>query len=199
MIASTNAGVFKTKPGSLQQGRRMSDIARPRAGSEGASRSVPAGETLKRARESRLEVGQAIAGAAGELVVTRSIALTRITCREPRAAFQGVMLKVPPTHAPEGYAIVLAAVGGHEDVMLARDLGEDEVVARWRGLALSLGLPPLLCHANGEMEFLHKQLGAVTVGRQPARRRRRLVANRRPRFLLRRKAGRVVTAKARGD
>jgi hypothetical protein len=46
------------------------------------------------------------------------------------------------------------------------------------------------------MEFLHKQLGAVALGRQPARRRRRLVANRRPRFLMRRKAGRMVTAKA---
>jgi hypothetical protein len=174
----------------------MSDVARPRAGSEGASRSVPASETLKRARETRLEIGQAFAGATGELLVTRSVASTRITCREPRAAFQGVMLKVPPTRAREGYAIVLAAVCGHEDVVLARDLGEDEVVAHWRGLAASLGLPPLVCHANGETEFLHKQLGAVALGRQPARRRRRLVANRRPRFLMRRKAGRMVTAKA---
>jgi hypothetical protein len=63
-------------------------------------------------------------------------------------------------------------------------------------LAHSLGLPPFVCHANGETEFLHKQLGAVTLGREPARRRKRLVANRRPRFLMRRKPGRAVTAKA---
>lgn len=173
----------------------MSDIARPRAGSEGASRSVPAGEPLERARESRLQIGQAFAGATGELLVTRSLSSTSITSREPRAAFQGVMLKVPHPHAPDGYAIVLAALHGREDVVLAHGLTEDEVVARWRGLAASLSLPPLVCHANGETEFLHRQLGAVTLGRGPARRRRRLVANRRPRFLLRRKAGRVVTAK----
>lgn len=175
----------------------MSDVARPRAGSEGASRSVPAGETLERAREIRREIGQAFTGATGELLVTRSLASTRITCREARAAFQGVMLKVPPARAQQGYGIVLAAICGHEDVVLAKDLREDEVVARWRGLAASLGLPPLICHANGETEFLHRQLGAVALGRQPTRRRRRLVANRRPRFLLRRKAGRMVTAKAR--
>lgn len=174
----------------------MSDRARPRAGSEGESRSVPAGETLKRARETRLQDGQAFAGATGELLVTRSLASTRITWREPRASFQGVMLKVPPLRASEGYVIVLAAVEGHEDVLLAHDLGDDEVVARWRGLAHTLGLPPVLCHANGEMEFLHKQLGAVMLGRQSARRRSRLVANRRPRFLMRRKTGRAATAEA---
>jgi hypothetical protein len=109
------------------------------------------------------------------------------------------MLKVPPRHISEGYAIVLAAAGGHEDVVLVRGLGDDEVVARWRGLAISLGLPPLLCHANGETEYLYIQLGAVALGRQPARRRRRPAANRRPRFLMRRKAGCLGTAKARVD
>jgi len=175
----------------------MSDVARPRAGSEGASRSDPAGEKIKRARQSRrLEFETAFAGATGELVVTRSLGSAKITCREPRAAFQGVMLKVPPLRASEGYAIVLAAVGGHEDVLLARDLGEDEVVARWRGWAQALGLPGVLCHANGETEFLHQQLGAVTLGRRPPSRRRRCVANRRPRFLMRRKPGRAAMAKA---
>jgi uncharacterized protein DUF6101 len=174
----------------------MSDIARPRAGSEGASRSVPARETLEHARENRFQNGQAFVGATGELLVTRSLASTRITSREPRTAFEGVMLKVPRPHAPEGYTIVLAARHGHEDVVLAHGLTEDEVVAHWRGLALSLSLPPFVCHANGETEFLHQQLGAVMLGRQPARRRSRLVANRRPRFLMRRKAGRAVTAKA---
>lgn len=173
----------------------MSDIARPRAGAEGASHSVPASETLEHARETRLR-GQGSAGATGELLVTRSLLSTRITSREPRAAFQGVALKVPRRHASEGYAIMLAALEGHEDVVLAHDLSEDEVVARWRGLAASLSLPPMICHANGETEYLHQQLGAVVIGRRPAKRRRRLVANRRPLFLMRRKAGRVVTAKA---
>jgi Family of unknown function (DUF6101) len=206
MIASTNAGHMK-KPGSLLQGRQMSDEARPRAGSEGASQSAPAGQTPKRVRETRREAGQkasqeigqgfgqAFAGATGELVVTRPIAGSRITSREKRSAFQGVMLKVPALGVRQGYAIVLAAVFGSEDVVLADGLDEDEIVARWRGLAASLGLPAMLCHANGETEFLHRQLGAVTLGRVSVKRRRRVATNRRPRFLMRRKGGRVATAK----
>ena len=105
------------------------------------------------------------------------------------------MLKVPALGVRQGYAIVLAAVFGSEDVMLADSLDEDEIVARWRGLAASLGLPAMLCHANGETEFLHRQLGAVTLGRVSVKRRRRVATNRRPRFLMRRKGGRVATAK----
>ncbi|MBV9111363.1 MAG: hypothetical protein JOY67_00925 [Hyphomicrobiales bacterium] len=174
----------------------MLDEARLQAGAEGASRSAPAGETQKRVRENRADLGHAFAGATGELVVTRPLSSTLITSREPRSAFLGVMLKAPAMDERRGYAIVLAAKCGHEDIVLARDLDKDEVVARWRGLAGSLGLPPLLCHANGETEFLHKQLGAVALGRHAARRRRRLAPHRRPRFLMRRKAGRAITAKA---
>jgi hypothetical protein len=173
----------------------MLDEARPRAGADGASRSVPASQAPKRAREVRREIGQAFAGAAGEIVVTRLIAGTRITSREKRSGFQGVMLKVPAQGARQGYAIVLAAICGSEDVVLALDLHEDEIVARWRGIAASLGLPAILCHVNGETEYLHPQLGAVTLGRASPRRRRALAANRRPRFLMRRKSGRAVTAK----
>jgi hypothetical protein len=174
----------------------MLDEARPRAGTDGASLSAPAGGTSKRARELHCKVGRAFAGATGEIVVTRPLAGTWITCREKRSAFQGLMLKVPGAGASRGYAIVLAAVCGSEDVLLEHDLGEEDVVARWRGLAASLCLPPLICHANGETEFLHPQLGAVTLGHPQARRRRRLAGNRRPRFLMRRKSGCAVTAKA---
>jgi hypothetical protein len=146
----------------------MLDTARPRAGSDAASWSGPAG---KAARARRAE--PAFAGATGEIVVTRIVAKAQITSREKRSAFQGVMLKAPAPGLRRGYAIVLAAVHGNEDVVLAHDLREDEIVARWRGVAASLGLPMMLCHANGEMEFLHRQLGGVTLGREQARRRRR--------------------------
>jgi hypothetical protein len=174
MVASTSRGINNT-PGSLQQGRRMSDEARPRAGSSGASWFGPAGEAA-RIRKLR----PAFAGAAGDLVVTRFVAGTQITGREPRSSFQGVMLKAPAAGLRRGYAIVLAAVSGAEDVALELDLGEDEVVARWRGAAAKLGLPMMLCHADGEIELLQRQLGGVTLGRD-ALRRRRVVRRRRRR------------------
>jgi hypothetical protein len=151
----------------------MSDEARPRAGSSGASWFGPAGETA-RARGPQ----PAFAGASGDLIVTRSIAGTQITRREPRSSFQGIMLKAPAPGLRSGYSIVLAAVSGSEDVALASDLAEDEVVAHWRKLAASLSLPMMLCHADGEMELLQRQLGSVTLGSE-TRRRRRLVRRRR--------------------
>jgi len=105
-------------------------------------------------------------------VVTRFLAGAQITAREARSSFQGSMLQAPPAGLRRGYAIVLAAVCGSEDVVLARDLDEDEVVARWRKLAASLGLPMILCHANGETELLQRQLGGITLGRVALRRRR---------------------------
>ncbi|MBV9054702.1 MAG: hypothetical protein JO196_20095 [Hyphomicrobiales bacterium] len=174
----------------------MLDGAWPRAGADGASRSAPAGEILKRARENRGEVAHAIAGATGELLVTRPLSSTSLISREPRSAFLGVMLKVPGANERGAYVVVLAAKDDREDLVLARDLGKDDVVARWRGLAASLGLPPVLRHANGEIEFLHMQLGAIALGRGSPKRRRRHAVNRRSRFLMRRKAGHALTAKA---
>jgi hypothetical protein len=67
---------------------------------------------------------------------------------------------------------VLAATSGSEDVALALDLGEDEVVACWREAAASLGLPMMLCHADGDTELLQRQLGGISLGSETFRRRR---------------------------
>jgi hypothetical protein len=144
----------------------MSDEARPRAGSDSISWSGPVGETA-RTRRARPD----FAGATGDLVVTRFLAGTQVTRREPRASFQGVMLRAPAPGLRRGYSIVLAAVAGNEDVALAFDLSEDEVVARWREAAASLGLPMMLCHADGDTELLQRQLGGVALGSRIGRRR----------------------------
>jgi len=130
-------------------------------------------------------------GITGEIVVTRNILGTGITSRVARSSFIGVMLKVPPPGARRGYAIALAATAGGEDVLLTRDLDETDIVAQWRAIAAELGLPALICHADGEIETLHSQLGAVTLGHTGESRRKPIAKNRRPRFLMRRKAGRV--------
>ena len=131
-------------------------------------------------------------GITGEIVVTRNILGIGITSRVARSSFMGVMLKAPPPSARRGYAIALAATAGGEDVLLAGNLDETDIVAQWRAIAAELGLPALICHADGEIETLHGQLGAVTLGHSGEGRRSKPIAkNRRPRFLMRRKAGRV--------
>ena len=82
----------------------------------------------------------------------------------------------------------------HNDLMLsvpllvAHDL--EDVAADWRAWADAYRLPMLLIEADGVARTLEESLGAaVKVARARDRRKRRLSARRRPRFLARRKAG----------
>jgi Family of unknown function (DUF6101) len=136
----------------------------------------------------------AFVGATGQILVTRVIAGVRITSSEKRASFTGVILRVPPAEKNASYAIILASASDRDDVVLERQLREHEVVARWRSIASALGLPALILHADGELEFLQTQLGGVIVGSADTGRRRTPPRNRRSRFLMRRKSGRLATA-----
>jgi Family of unknown function (DUF6101) len=164
----------------------MLDEARPVAGLDYAW-SSPAGGT---------PVGadcRAFVGATGEILVTRAVAGVRITSPEKRSSFTGVILKVPSAGKGARYAIVLASKLGADDIVLEQCLREHEVVARWRAIASSLGLPALILHADGELEYLQIQLGGIIVGSADTDRRRNPSRNRRPRFLMRRKSGRLAT------
>jgi len=165
----------------------MLDEARPVAGLDDAW-SSPAGGAPVGAECT------AFVGATGEILVTRPVAGTRITSREKRSSFKGVILKVPSARRGARYTIVLASRSGGDDVVLERCLPEHEVIARWRAIACSLGLPALILHADGELEYLQIQLGGIIVGSADTDRRRNPSRNRRPRFLMRRKSGRLATA-----
>jgi hypothetical protein len=166
----------------------MSDEAKLRAGLDSACSSGPAGGAA---------IGgqcTAFVGATGQILVSRVVGGARITAREERASFLGVVLKVPAAEQGACYAILLASASGRDDVILERELPEHEVVARWRGLACALGLPGLILHADGELEHLQIQIGGVIVGSTDSGRRRTQRRNRRSRFLMRRKSGRLATA-----
>ncbi|MBX3596933.1 MAG: hypothetical protein KF874_05095 [Rhizobiaceae bacterium] len=83
----------------------------------------------------------------------------------------------------------------HEDpdlsvpLLVARDL--DDVAADWRAWSTEYKLPMLMVDPDGTPRTLEESLGGGVVARKPIERRKRRsrTAKRRPRFLMRRKAG----------
>ncbi len=119
--------------------------------------------------------------------------------RLPMAAFEGVAVRmVAETIGSDGdgdgdgRAVVELM---HRDPQLslplavARDL--PEVVADWRAWAKVLGLPMLLVESDGSWRAIESRIGQVVVGRTRPRRARSVMNGRRPRFLARRKTGRL--------
>lgn len=113
--------------------------------------------------------------------------------RLPMAIFEGVAVRMtadPEDPAGEGL-VVLELL--HRDpnlslpLSVARDL--DDVVADWKAWARELSLPMLIVEVDGTWRAVETRLGAVVVRPCRPRRRRSVLAGRRPRFLVRRKVG----------
>jgi hypothetical protein len=102
--------------------------------------------------------------------------------------------------APAGVALKLdSGSDGFHVVVLSADntpllaLGaypEEDVVAEWRALGASSGLPLKIQLSNGSVMTPYPQVGRLQLGPVRIRRRHGLLAGRRPRFLTRRKTGR---------
>ena len=78
-------------------------------------------------------------------------------------------------------------------LLVAHDL--DDIAADWRSWAASYNLPMLMVEADGVARPLDRQLGAVHLGRPRPRRRYSFFADRRPRFLVRRRTGSLGIAR----
>ena len=68
---------------------------------------------------------------------------------------------------------------------------EDEIVAIWRSLSASSGLPLVIEGADGAWDQAYGQIGRLVVGPRIERRRLAVLSGRRPRFLVRRKPARL--------
>lgn len=68
---------------------------------------------------------------------------------------------------------------------------EDDVVAVWRDIAARAGLRRMIVREDGALVPVTQQLGRVMLGRVRIRRRHAGLGSRRPRFLVRRKTGRL--------
>jgi hypothetical protein len=77
-------------------------------------------------------------------------------------------------------------------ILFAAD--DTDVVARWRRYAADLGLPLIIEDAEGVQHAPWGQMGRVRLGSVRIRRRSAHLAQRRPRFLTRRRMGLPVHA-----
>ena len=68
---------------------------------------------------------------------------------------------------------------------------EEEVVAIWRDLAAHTGLPRMIVREDGVLATVAAQVGRLMLGKTRIRRRHGSLGDRRPRFLVRRKTGRL--------
>jgi len=107
------------------------------------------------------------------------------------ANWRGVALRLAnPTGDDEGFELALTAGDGRSIVVACAD--EADAVALWRGFGRASGLPLLLETADGAVSEPFPQIGRVALGPVRIRRRHGLLNGRRPRFLTRRKTGRLA-------
>ncbi|MFJ5369951.1 DUF6101 family protein [Bosea sp. CER48] len=107
------------------------------------------------------------------------------------ASWRGVALRLAnPTGDDDRFELALTAGDGRSVVVATAD--ESDAVALWRDFGRASGLPLLLETADGAVSEPFPQIGRVALGPVRIRRRHGLLNGRRPRFLTRRKTGRVA-------
>lgn len=122
------------------------------------------------------------------VIVRRQLSGLPLTLSLPFAAFEGVSVRIEPNAAGDLTAHVELR---HRDpamsipLTVSRDM--EAAAADWQGWSDRLGLPMLLVTASG-VERVGPQ-ATVPVGEPTPRRRHATMADRRPRFLVRRKMG----------
>jgi Family of unknown function (DUF6101) len=108
----------------------------------------------------------------------------------PSNAFQGVAARAIED---ESGAVTVTLELMHNDPMLSVPLlvadHFDDIAADWRAWSERLALPMLLVEADGVARPLDASIGKVKTDPEQSKRRRLGYANKRPRFLMRRKAG----------
>ncbi len=85
--------------------------------------------------------------------------------------------------------ILVDAVG--EELHRLGCFDEDDVVAIWRDIAARAGLVRMIVREDGVLVPVTEQIGRLILGRVRIRRRHAGLGGRRPRFLARRKTGRL--------
>jgi len=126
------------------------------------------------------------------VVMRRAVRGIRMAVSLPLAAFLGVAIRVMPED--DGSAPI-AVVLEHRDpglsIVLFATTESDDVVAEWQSWGRVLGLPLLIAECDGKLREPFRRIGAVRIAApKPRRRRHNAVKARRPRILMRRKAGR---------
>ncbi len=123
------------------------------------------------------------------VVVRRQLSGLPLTLSMPFTAFEGVSVRIEPNASDE---LVAHVELHHRDPALSIPLtvtkDMEAAAADWQSWSSRLGLPMLLVSTSGSVERVGPRI-TVPVSDPAPRRRHATMAERRPRFLVRRKMG----------
>jgi hypothetical protein len=126
------------------------------------------------------------------VVIARSVAGVFMQIAMTPNAYRGVVLRLSALQDGSfHYEIRLAHRDPDLSVTLQEASDDSEIRAEWRLWARFLGLPALVEREEGCAEPESAHLGEIAVAQAQARRRGKTMMSRRPRFLTRRKTGRL--------
>jgi hypothetical protein len=133
------------------------------------------------------------------VVMRRAVHGIRMNVGVPVAEFRGVSMRLlpPAGDQPAGTSVVLEHRDPGLSVPLLVAADGDDTIAAWKSWGRVLGLPLLVVDRDGSMREPFRRIGGVGVGTPaPRRRRRAAIKWRRPKFLMRRKPGRLASEPA---
>lgn len=107
------------------------------------------------------------------------------------AGWRGIALRLAGGAIADDERFQLALTAGDGRSVVIAVLDQDDAIAVWRDAGRASGLPLLLETSDGAVTEPYPQLGRLALGPTRIRRRHALLAGRRPRFLTRRKTGRL--------
>lgn len=136
-----------------------------------------------------------------QVVIQRAVANgLPLTLTVPTSAYRGVAVRME-ADATGGVRVNLELQ--HRDPMLSVPLAlaDDpaDIAADWQAWGKVLGLPLLLIEADGRVSEPVERIGRLTVAAPRPRRMHSFFADRRPRFLARRKTGGVPSELIAGE
>src|SRR5882724_11739954 len=139
-------------------------------------------------------------GGAHEFVLDRERAVLKrplrsgppVTVAIPVTAYDGVAVRMEPRDHAGGIRVIVELM--HRDPALSLTLivanEPEDVAADWQAWGRALNLPLLVVTEDGTVKAPLARFGALVVSETTPRRRYSFFADRRPRFLARRKPGR---------
>ena len=114
-----------------------------------------------------------------------------VTLAVPVSAYAGVAVRIVPVGTEGAIRVHVELL--HDDPGLTLPLvvadEPEDAAADWQAWGRALNLPLLVVEQDGTVRAPLTRLGGLTVGAPGARRLRRFLSGRRPRFLRRRKVG----------
>jgi len=125
------------------------------------------------------------------VVMYREVGGIPVRINVPLSDYRGIAIRFRVPEEGTEPEIVLELM--HSDpalavpLMIATDM--DEIISDWRIWGRELGLPLLTVDEAGTTSVVAGRFGGVSTGRPARRRYYALIADRRPRFLVRRKVG----------